>query len=133
MSPPGFRSALAITAFRRLCLAHGVATIGQLVLTFAVGVHVLAETRSGIWVSVTVALAFAPYALCSALAGVLADRRSRSAVLAGAAWVGGSEPEWVQNAGVGVIFSLLRVRMLVNPAARPLKPAFTFGIYIPQA
>jgi hypothetical protein len=52
--------------------------------------------------------------------------------LAGAAWVGGAEPEWVQNAGVGVIFSLLRVRMLVNPAARPLKPAFTFGVYIPQ-
>ncbi|GAA1477766.1 hypothetical protein GCM10009623_22120 [Nocardioides aestuarii] len=87
MSAPGFRSALASGAFRRLCLAHGLATVGQLVLTFAVGVHVLAETRSGIWVSVTVALAFAPYAACSALAGVLADRRSRSAVLASAAWV----------------------------------------------
>lgn len=87
MRPPGFRSALASPAFRRLCLAHGSATVGQLVLTLAVGVHVLAETRSGAWVSVTVALAFAPYALCSALAGVVADRRSRSAVLAGAAWV----------------------------------------------
>lgn len=87
MRPPGFRSALASSTFRRLCLAHGVATVGQLVLTLAVGVHVLAETQSGVWVSVTVALAFAPYALCSALAGVLADRRSRSAVLAGAAWV----------------------------------------------
>ena len=87
MNPPSFRSALASRAFRRLCLAHGVATVGQLVLTFAVGVHVLVETRSGVWVSVTVALGFAPYALCSALAGVLADRRSRSAVLAGAAWV----------------------------------------------
>jgi MFS family permease len=64
-----------------------VATVGQLVLTLAVGVHVLAETQSGVWVSVTVALAFAPYALCSALAGVLADRRSRSAVLTGSAWV----------------------------------------------
>ena len=63
-----------------------MATVGQLVLTLAVGVHVLAETRSGVWVSVTVALAFAPYALCSALAGVVADRRSRSAVLAGSAW-----------------------------------------------
>ncbi|WP_170981719.1 MFS transporter [Nocardioides dongxiaopingii] len=87
MNRPGFRSALASTAFRRLCLAHGLATVGQLVVTLAVGVHVLAETRSGVWVSVTVASAFAPYALCSALAGVLADRRSRSAVLAGAAWV----------------------------------------------
>jgi MFS family permease len=90
VSTPGFRSALASRAFRRLCLAHGVATVGQLVLTLAVGVHVLAETRSGVWVSVTVGLAFAPYALCSALAGVLADRRSRSAVLAGAAWVRGA-------------------------------------------
>lgn len=87
MNPPGFRSALASRAFRRLCLAHGVATVGQLVLTLAVGVHVLVETRSGVWVSVTVALAFAPYVVCSGLAGVLADRRSRSAVLAGAAWV----------------------------------------------
>ncbi len=87
MNHPGFQSALASRAFRRLCLAHGVSTVGQLVLTLAVGVHVLVETRSGVWVSVTVALAFAPYALCSALAGVLADRRSRSAVLAGAAWV----------------------------------------------
>ncbi len=87
MNPPGFRSALANRAFRRLCLAHGLATVGQLVLTLAVGVHVMVETRSGVWVSVTVALAFAPYALCSALAGVLADRRSRSAVLAGAALV----------------------------------------------
>ena len=86
---PGFRSALASKAFRRLCLAHGVATVGQLVLTLAVGVHVLTETQSGVWVSVTVALAFAPYALCSALAGVLADRRSRSAVLACAAGVRG--------------------------------------------
>ncbi|HET6563130.1 MAG TPA: MFS transporter [Marmoricola sp.] len=87
MKPPGFRSALASEAFRRLCLAHGLATVGQLVLTLAVAVHVLAETQSGLWVSVTFALAFAPYALFSALAGVLADRRSRSAVLAGAAWV----------------------------------------------
>ena len=87
MKATGFGSALASREFRRLCLAHGVATVGQLALTLAVGVHVLTETRSGVWVSVTVALAFAPYALFSSLAGVLADRRSRSAVLAGAAWL----------------------------------------------
>jgi MFS family permease len=122
---PGFRSALASEAFRRLCLAHGVATVGQLVLTLAVGVHVLAETRSGVWVSVTVALAFAPYALCSALAGVLADRRSRSAVLAGAAWV---------RAGLTIVLlagmalgwstgSVVLVTALVAMAATPSYPA----------
>ncbi len=125
MNPPGFRSALASRPFRRLCLAHGVATVGQLVLTLAVGVHVLAETRSGVWVSVTVALAFAPYALCSAFAGVLADRRSRSAVLAGAAWVRaalalglviGTAVGWPVAAVVGVT-------ALVAVAATPSYPS----------
>lgn len=50
----------------------------------------------------------------------------------GAAWVGDDEPEWVQNAGVGVIFSLVRARVLINPADRPLEPRFSFGFYIPQ-
>lgn len=125
MNRPGFRSALASRAFRRLCLAHGAATVGQLVLTLAVGVHVLAETGSGTWVSVTVALAFAPYALCSALAGVLADRRSRSAVLAGAAWVRaalalalvvGTAADWPVAVLVGLT-------ALVAVAATPSYPA----------
>ncbi|HEU4885975.1 MAG TPA: hypothetical protein VFT45_27305 [Longimicrobium sp.] len=52
--------------------------------------------------------------------------------LAGAAWTGDDEPQWVQNAGVGVIFALARARMVINPAERPIVPAFTFGFYIPQ-
>jgi hypothetical protein len=52
--------------------------------------------------------------------------------LAGAAWTGDDEPQWVQNAGGGVIFALARVRMVINPAARPLSPEFSFGFYIPQ-
>jgi hypothetical protein len=52
--------------------------------------------------------------------------------LAGAAWTGDDEPQWVQNAGVGVIFALARVRMTVNPAERPVVPRFSFGFYIPQ-
>ena len=50
----------------------------------------------------------------------------------GAAWVGGEEPEWVQNAGAGVIFALARARLVANPAQRPLKPRFSFGFSIPQ-
>lgn len=125
MNPPGFRSALASRAFRRLCLAHGVATVGQLVLTLAVGVHVLVETRSGVWVSVTVALAFAPYALCSGLAGVLADRRSRSAVLAGAAWVRATLALGLAiGAAVGwPVAVMVGVTALVAVAATPSFPA----------
>lgn len=51
---------------------------------------------------------------------------------AGAAWVGRAEPEWVQNAGAGVIFALARLRVVVNPADRPLAPRFSIGFYIPQ-
>ena len=50
----------------------------------------------------------------------------------GAAWMGGAEPEWVQNAGAGVIFALARARVMINPADRPLAPRFSFGFYIPQ-
>jgi hypothetical protein len=52
--------------------------------------------------------------------------------VAGAAWTGGAEPAWVQNAGAGVIFALARARVLFNPADRPLEPRFSFGFYIPQ-
>lgn len=61
--------------------AHALATLGQLQLTMAVAVYVQARTSSGLWLSVAVALGFAPYVLFSYAAGVLADRRSRSAVL----------------------------------------------------
>jgi MFS family permease len=82
----GFRVVLACRGFRRLTLAHGLATSSQLVLTLAVGAHVAAQ-GSSVWASVAVALGFAPYALFSPLAGVLADRASRSAVLAWSAVV----------------------------------------------
>jgi len=76
-----FRSALRSRRFRRLLVAHVAGTVAQQVLTLAVGLHVLERTSSGLWVSVTLALAFAPYALLSGYAGTLADRCSRSAVL----------------------------------------------------
>ncbi|HVH24349.1 MAG TPA: MFS transporter [Pseudonocardia sp.] len=79
---PTFRSALRSWRLRRLLVAHVAGTVGQQVLTLAVGLAVLERTSSGLWVSVTVALAFAPYALLSGYAGTLADRCSRSAVLA---------------------------------------------------
>ncbi len=86
MTSVGFRAVLARPGFRRLTVAHGLATLGQLVLTLAVGAHV-ATGGSTLWASVAVALGFAPYALFSPLAGVLADRVSRSAVLAWSALV----------------------------------------------
>ena len=52
--------------------------------------------------------------------------------LAGAAWTGDNEPQWVQNAGFGVIFALARARVVINPAQRPVVPKFSFGFYIPQ-
>lgn len=81
-----FRSALSYQGFRHLLLAHGLGTLAQVALTLAVGVEVLDRTGSGTWVSVTVALGFAPYVLFSGLAGVVADRCSRSAVLSVSFW-----------------------------------------------
>jgi predicted MFS family arabinose efflux permease len=79
---PTFRSVLRHRRLRRLLVAHVAGTIAQQVLTLAVGLHVLDRTASGLWVSITIALAFAPYALLSGYAGTLADRCSRSTVLA---------------------------------------------------
>ena len=78
---PTFRSSLRHRDFRVLLGAHGVGTIAQLVLTLAVGIEVLDRTTSSVWVSVTVALGFAPYVLFSGYAGLIADRWSRSVVL----------------------------------------------------
>ena len=77
-----FRSALASADFRRLLVSHALATTAALMLAMAVGVEVLARTGSGLWVSITVSLSFLPYVLVSGLAGVVADRHSRSRVLA---------------------------------------------------
>jgi MFS family permease len=78
---PSFRSALRARDFRMLLAAHGAGTIAQLVTTLAVGIEVLARTTSGVWVSVTIALGFAPYVIFSGYAGLVADRYSRSLVL----------------------------------------------------
>ncbi len=78
---PTFRSALRELRFRLLLAAHGSGTVAQLVLTLALGIEVLARTSSGVWVSLTVALGFAPYVVFSGYAGLLADRYSRSLVL----------------------------------------------------
>src|SRR6478609_1468077 len=78
---PTFRSAVRERNFRLLLAGHGVGTVAQLVLTLAVGIDVLERTSSSLWVSVTVALGFAPYVIFSGYAGLLADRWSRSAML----------------------------------------------------
>ncbi len=83
MDRPTYRSALRVRPFRLLLTAHGTGTVAQLMITLALGIEVLDRTRSGWWVSVTVALGFLPYVLASGFAGLLADRRSRSAVLTG--------------------------------------------------
>jgi MFS family permease len=76
-----YRRTLTTGPFLRLLAGHGVATLGQLQLTMAVGVYVLARTDSGMWVSAAVVLGFAPYVLFSSTAGMLADRSRRSTVL----------------------------------------------------
>lgn len=78
---PTFRSALRHRDFRVLLLCHGSGTVGQLMVTLAVGVAALDRTGSSLWVSVTVALGFVPYVIFSGYAGVLADRWSRSVVM----------------------------------------------------
>jgi MFS family permease len=78
---PTFRTALRERDFRQLLAGHGAGTIAQLVLTLALGIEVLAQTSASLWVSVTVALGFAPYVIFSGYAGLLADRWSRSAML----------------------------------------------------
>lgn len=50
----------------------------------------------------------------------------------GAAWVGDSSPEWVQNSGIGIVFPFAFVRLLGNPADRPLEPKLSVGLSIPQ-
>ena len=99
-SPHGFRQALRSRPFLLLLLAHGSGTVAQGVVTLAVGVAVHDRTGSGVWTSVTVALAFAPYALFSSLAGVLADRNSRGTVLAICCGV---------RAGLGVVVAVALV------------------------
>jgi hypothetical protein len=80
---PTYREALAVRPFRLLLASHSLSTTGQLLLTLALGLAVLDRTGSAPGTSASVALGFAPYAVCSGAAGVVADRWSRSTVLAG--------------------------------------------------
>jgi MFS family permease len=95
-SGPTFRSALRERDFRLLLAGHGVGTVAQLVMTLAVGIEVLERTSSSLWVSVTVALGFAPYVIFSGYAGLLADRWSRSSMLT---W------SFVSRAGCGAVLA----------------------------
>jgi len=95
-SGPTFRSALRVRDFRLLLAGHGVGTVAQLVMTLAVGIEVLERTSSSLWVSVTVALGFAPYVIFSGYAGLLADRWSRSSMLT---W------SFVSRAGCGAVLA----------------------------
>lgn len=77
----GASSVLRSATFMRLLGAHGLATLGQLQLTLAVGIDALERTGSGVWVSIAVAVGFVPYLACSVPAGLLVDRCRRSTVL----------------------------------------------------
>ena len=49
----------------------------------------------------------------------------------GAAWRGDS-PRWTQNVGGGLSFSLASALVVVDPAARPVKPRMIFTLAIPR-
>jgi MFS family permease len=74
-----------VRQFRLQLASHSLATTAQLQLTLALGLVVLDRTGSAPGTSVSVALGFVPYAVCSGAAGVIADRWSRSATLAASA------------------------------------------------
>lgn len=127
---PTFRAALRSPSFRDLVLAHAAGTVAQLVLTLAVGLEVLVRTSSGPWLSVTVALGFAPYILFSGIAGVVADRWSRSAVVAWACAIrsvvavvlaGGLAVGW----SVEILVALAAVTAVAATASYPALAAAT--------
>lgn len=52
--------------------------------------------------------------------------------LTGMAWrTGEAMPEWAQNLGAGVFFSLLRAEVYVDPAADRIRPLLSFGVMLP--
>lgn len=121
----GLTAVLRHRTFARLALSHGAATVAQLVVTLAVGVEVLERTGSGWWLSATLALGTAPYAVCSGVAGVVADRWSRSRVLA---WSAGVRATLVAAIAVAVALEapvpvLVALCALVAVAATPAYPA----------
>ena len=76
-----YRAALAQAAFRWVLAAHAASQVGQSLFTVAVTVVVWEQTRSTAWVAAAAASRLLPYVLCSAPAGVLADRYDRRALL----------------------------------------------------
>jgi MFS family permease len=124
-SRPTFGSALRSAPFRQLVASHAAGAVARLVLTLAVGLEVLARTGSGPWLSVTVALGFAPYVLLSGLAGAVADRWSRSVVLC---WSAGVRTLCAGVTAAGVAWGwpvpvLVTVTALAAVAATPSYPA----------
>ncbi|GAA1942103.1 MFS transporter [Nocardioides marmoribigeumensis] len=119
------RAALRRPDFARLAASHGLATVAQLMVTLGLGVEVLHRTGSAAWVSVTVALGFAPYAALSGLAGVVADRFPRGRVLAVSA---AARAVLVAGVAVGLVagapvWLLVAFSALVAVAATPAYPA----------
>jgi hypothetical protein len=52
---------------------------------------------------------------------------------AGAAWITDEPmPGWVQNVGVGIRAGFVYVRVVTDPADRPLKPVFSAGLTLPE-
>jgi MFS family permease len=126
---PTFRSVLRSWQFRRLLVAHGLGTVAQVMLTLALGMEVLDRTDSPVWISFMVALGFVPYAVCSGAAGVLADRHSRSRVLAvsSAVRAGVAGAVLVLLVG-GAPFALVAVLAVVAAVvATPSYPALAAG------
>ncbi len=120
---PTYRSALRTRPFRRLLIGHGIGTIGQLMMTLALGIEVLDRTGSGWWVSVTVALGFVPYVLVSGYAGLLADRHSRSTVLT-ASFVGRAGCATVLAAGLPLHWPVPLLVALAAVAAVLATPSY---------
>lgn len=82
MSSSGtYRAALARSAFRWVLASHAASQIGQSLFTVAITVVVWQQTRSAAWVAAAATSRLLPYVLCSAPAGVLADRYDRRALL----------------------------------------------------
>lgn len=81
-APSGtYRAALTRTAFRWVLASHAASQIGQSLFTVAVTVVVWEQTRSTAWVAAAATSRLLPYVLCSAPAGVLADRYDRRTML----------------------------------------------------
>lgn len=52
--------------------------------------------------------------------------------LTGMAWrTGQPMPDWAQNLGVGIFFSLVRAEVYVDPAADRIRPQLSFGVMLP--